>query len=340
MISVVIPAYNAERTLAACVDGLLAQTAPAATYEIIIADDGSTDRTRAIADTYAARSVSGTGPAVRVFSQPNCGAGAARNMGAAHAQGDVLLFIDADSIPDGRWVEAMAAPFADPRLVGASGEKKTRQRKLWARFIQLEYDFKYDLIAAHSSIDFVDSSTAGYRREVFVANGGFDRTLGEAEDVELSFRLAERGYPMVLVRDAIAYHTHPESLAAYLVRKFQYARWRALVYARYPRKVTSDQRTPRAQKVQSLLAFALLPMALAASVWNVLARGVVLLAALFVISTLPFAARCWRRDRRVALVVAPALLLAAFATGAGAGLGFVLNTTARIKPSDRDRSRL
>ncbi len=337
MISVVIPAYNAERTLAHCLDALLTQTASGASFEVIIADDGSTDRTRAIADEYAARVEE---PRVRVVSQANCGAGAARNLGAQAARGDVLLFLDADSMPDARWVEAMAVPFADPAISGASGEKKTRQTNRWARFIQVEYDFKYDRIAAHSTIDFVDSSTAGYRRDIFLANGGFDPALKEAEDVDLSFRLAERGYRMVLIRDAIVYHTHPESLSEYLVRKFQYARWRALVYARYPRKAASDQRTPRSQKLQPFLAFALVPLAAAALRWKALWRGVALVAGLFIATTLPLASRCRKESPRLTLVVPVTLFLSALASGAGAGLQFISNMVVRRQPSHRDASDL
>ena len=313
VVSIVIPAYNAEKVLGHCLDALLAQTAPRDEYEIIVADDGSTDGTRQVAESRA----------VRVVTQPNRGAGAARNLGAQHACGDIVLFLDADSAPDARWIEAMTAPFNDPTIAGASGEKKTRQKNLWARFVQIEYDFKYDRIAAHSKIDFVDSSTAAYRREVFLSNGGFDTSLMEAEDVELSFRLAERGYRMVLIRDAITYHTHPESLRHYLKRKFQYARWRAIVYARYPRKAASDQRTPLTQKFQPLLAFALVPTLFAAFIWNLLAWVAVIIALLFVATTLPFAAYCRRRSWLVALVVPLTLWLSAYASGAGAVLGFV-----------------
>ncbi|MBI4786955.1 MAG: glycosyltransferase [Chloroflexi bacterium] len=312
MNSVVIPAYNAERVLGACLDALLAQTAPRDSYEIIVADDGSTDGTRRVAESRG----------VRVVTQPNRGPGAARNLGARRARGDILLFLDADSVPDARWIEAMTAPFGDPTIVGASGEKRTRQNNLWARLVQLEYDFKYDRLAAHRHIDFVDSSTAAYRRDVFRDTGGFDAALMEAEDVELSFRLAERGCKLVLIRDAVTYHHHPESLGHYSKRKFQYARWRAIVYARYPRKAASDQRTPLTQKLQPLLAFAMVPTALAAFVWNALAWAVVLFALVFVGTTIPFAAYCWRRSRLIALVAPMTLWLAAYANGAGALMGF------------------
>jgi cellulose synthase/poly-beta-1,6-N-acetylglucosamine synthase-like glycosyltransferase len=316
VISVVIAAFNEEQTLGRCLDSLLAQTAPRDSYEIIVVDDGSTDKTRQIAESRG----------VKVVSQANRGPSAARNLGAHHACGDVLLFIDADSAPDARCVEAMTAAFTDPDLAGASGEKKTHQKNLWARLVQIEYDYKYDRLAKHSSIDFVDSSTAGYRRDIFLSNGGFDSNLKEAEDVELSFRLAERGYRLKLLPEAITYHTHPESLRLYLKRKFQYARGRAIVYRRYPRKAASDQRTPQTQKLQMLIAFASIPVALTAIVWDVWRWGIALLALMFIVTTLDFVGYCWQRDRDVALAVPLTFWLSAFASGAGAAIGFVERT--------------
>lgn len=307
MISVVIPAFNVEKAIGRCVDALLAQTLPRERYEIIVVDDGSTDATGAIAQARGGR----------VIRQENCGAGAARNTGAQAARGDVVLFLDADSVPDPHWVEAMAAPFADSSIAGVSGEKKTRQTNWVARLVQAEYDYKYDLIAAHGATDFVDSSTAGYRRAIFLENGGFDATMMEAEDTELSFRLAERGYCMVLARDAIAYHTHPESLLDYLRRKFQYALWRAVVYQRMPSKVASETRTPPTQKMQIVIAFALLLAAFGALVWPPLVWGIVALLMLFVATTLPFIRSCWPRDPRVALAAPLVFGLAAYAGGAG-----------------------
>jgi cellulose synthase/poly-beta-1,6-N-acetylglucosamine synthase-like glycosyltransferase len=313
VISVVVPAYNNQKTIGPCLDALLAQTAPHDAYEVVVVDDGSADDTAQMAEERG----------VRVIRQPNRGPGAARNMGAQHAAGDVIVFVDADSVPDKHFVEKLAAPFCDPEIAGASGEKKTLQTNLWARFVQAEYDFKYERIAAHPIIDFVDSSTAAYRRKVFLGNGGFDTMMLEAEDTELSFRLSERGYKMVLVRDAIAYHTHPESLIDFLVRKYRYAVWRAVVYARMPRKMASETRTPQAQKLQVLLAFALLLAALGPVLFTAVAWAAALLLLIFLSTTFSFVRWSWQRDRAVALVAPFVFLLTAYAGGLGLVVGIV-----------------
>jgi cellulose synthase/poly-beta-1,6-N-acetylglucosamine synthase-like glycosyltransferase len=313
VISVVVPAYNNQKMIGPCLDALLAQTAPRGTHEIVVVDDGSTDATARVAEERD----------VRVIRQPNRGPGAARNTGAQHAGGEIIIFVDADSVPDEHFVEKLTAPFCDPEIAGASGEKKTHQTNLWARFVQAEYDYKYERIAAHPTIDFVDSSTAAYRRKVFLGNGGFDTMMMEAEDTELSFRLSERGYKMVLVRDAIAYHTHPESPIDFLVRKYRYAVWRAVVYARMPRKMASETRTPQAQKLQVLLAFALLPALLGALLFTAVAWAAAFLLLFFLATTFSFVHWSWQSDRAVALVAPFVFLLSAYAGGLGLVVGVV-----------------
>ena len=313
MISVIVPAYNAEKHLARCLEALLAQTMPRNQYEIIVVDDGSRDATYKIAQSLG----------VRVLSQANGGAAAARNLGAQNARGAIVIFIDADSVPDKSWLEKMVAPFANPDIAGASGEKKTHQTNLWAQYVQIEYDYKYDLMRNHAYTDFIDSSTAAYRREVFVQNGGFDTSFMEAEDTELSFRLAERGYKMVLIRDAIVYHTHPTSLWEYLRRKVQYSRWRAVVYRKFPNKVKSETRTPWAQKLQIPVSFGLAPFIVGMCVWNWLVWVALFFAFVFLITTVAFVRYALARNLAVAFVAPLTMWLAAYANGVGALFGFL-----------------
>ena len=140
----------------------------------------------------------------------------------------------------------------------------------------------------------------------------------EAEDTELSFRLAERGCKMVLIRDAVVYHTHPTSLWEYLRRKVQYSRWRAVVYRKFPNKVTSETRTPWAQKFQVPLAFVIALFAVGAFVWNVLAWGALFFALAFLATTLAFVRFAASRNLAVAFVAPLTLWLAAYANGLGA----------------------
>jgi glycosyltransferase involved in cell wall biosynthesis len=308
MISIVIPAYNAEKTIAACLDSLLAQAEPRDEYDIIVVDDGSTDATCEIAQARG----------VWVLTQANRGASAARNLGAQNARGEIVLFIDADCVADSRWIEAMTAPFTDPAIVGVGGMKRTHQRGIVPTFIQMEFDYRYDQVSRHCYIDFIDSGTAAYRRDIFLNCGGFDTHLADAEDVDLSYRLSERGDRMAFAADAVVFHQHPESLLVYLRRKFMYAYWRSLVYGRHPAKLASDTRTPQSQRAQGVLAALLL-----ASVPLIpfFPFAFLFFAFAFVLTTGPFVGRYFSRDWRAALLAPFLLLGAAYVGDAGVLLG-------------------
>jgi glycosyltransferase involved in cell wall biosynthesis len=98
MISLIVPVYNAERYLHACVDSLLAQTLP--DLQIILVDDGSTDGSPAIAQAYAKQD-----KRIEVYRQTHAGQSAARNLGLSHAQGDYIAFVDADDSIDPDWCQ-------------------------------------------------------------------------------------------------------------------------------------------------------------------------------------------------------------------------------------------
>lgn len=311
MISIVIPAYRAQKTIGACLDALRAQLAPDDEL-IVVADDESRETMRALCEMRGARVLS-----------PNRGAAAARNLGAADARGEIVLFLDADCVPERNWVRALLAPFADPEIVGACGMKQTQQRGIIPRFIQMEFDYRYDHERALPHIDFIDSGTAAYRRAIFLQSGGFDPRLSDAEDVDLSYRLAERAYKMAFASDAIVYHHHPESLSEYLRRKFLYAFWRAQVYARHPRKLASDSRTPQMQKAQGALVSLLGLWLGAAIIWRDALWFVALIIVAFIATTLPFIVRYFKRDPFVVLLSPFLTALSAFAGSLGLALGIL-----------------
>lgn len=89
LISVIVPVYNVEKYLEKCLDSILAQTYP--TLEVILIDDGSTDRSGVICDRYAT-----SNPQIKVIHKPNGGLSSARNAGIRHSHGPILTFVDSD----------------------------------------------------------------------------------------------------------------------------------------------------------------------------------------------------------------------------------------------------
>lgn len=312
-ISVIIPVYNGRQTLADCLQALQNQTHPP--DEVIVVDDGSTDDSAMIAGRFG----------VKVLQQINAGPAAARNRGAVAATGDILLFTDADCIPAPHWVERMQAAFADPRIAGAKGEYRTHQRELVARFVQQEYQDRYDRMAGKTTIDFVDTYSAGYRRELFLAAGGFDASFPTAsvEDQEFSFRLAKQGHRLVYVPGAVVYHQHDRTMGQYCHRKYWIGYWKAVVTSRYPAKLTADSHTPQILKGQMGLAglggVFILGGDFFGSHHSLWLGG--LAWVLLLVSGLPFYLKILRRDASVLLLAPLMLFLRAWALSLGFLIG-------------------
>ncbi|CAG0937641.1 Putative mycofactocin biosynthesis glycosyltransferase MftF [Thermoflexales bacterium] len=312
--SVIVPAYQAAALLPRCLNALQQQTIDRTQYEIIVVDDGSTDNTAEVAEQ-TLRDF----PAARVIRAKHGGPAKARNLGACEAQGDLLLFTDADCEPVPAWIEQFARAFADPAISGAKGAYRTRQRSLIARFVQQEYQERYDYTQRRSTIDFIDTYSAGYRRKVFVENRGFDALFPTAsvEDQEFSFRLAARGHRLIFVPEALVYHQHNTTLTRYFRRKFSIGYWKMYLLKRHPGKAVRDSHTPQIVKAQIVLLAMALLTTLAG--WR-LPIGSVLPIGLWIIfglTMLPLLTKIARRDLPV-LLVAPLMI---FARTLALGLG-------------------
>lgn len=300
-VSIIIPTFNGALRIGNCLNALRQQMGHR-DVEILVVNDGSTDNTAEVVGHY---------PGVRLISQANAGPAAARNRGAAEARGSIILFTDDDCVPMPDWLGAMLQPFQDPEVVGAKGVYRTHQRRLAARFVQIEYEDRYRLMAGLPSIDFIDTYSAAFRRDRFLEMSGYDTSfpVACAEDIELSYRMSARGWKMKFVPDAIVYHTHPDSFLRYLKKKYKFAFWRVLAVRKNPRKGVKDSHTPQIMKLQLLFA----PVLLLALVFDGASRPPVRVSALvlaaFLFSTLPFAGRALRKDPIVG-ALSPALLAA------------------------------
>ncbi len=332
MLSVVIPAYNAAATIGACLDALAAQTFDGP-FEIIVVDDGSSDATASIAHAHG----------VQVIRTERQRPAAARNAGFRAARGTIVCCTDADCEPAPDWLTQITAPFTDQAIVATKGTYLTHQTEIVARFVQLEYEDKYDRLLPQQSIDFIDTYSAAYRREKILEAGGFEESFDYLEDQELSFRLAAAGDQMVFQPEAIVYHQHADTLAAYMRKKFLIGYWKVQVVRRFPAQGVSDSHTPQVMKLQMGLV-GLFLMALAAAVAGALfdlstvdsvaGWGAAALGGAFLLTTLPFVRKAWPKDPVVALL-SPLLLFArALALGVGTAWGIVSPPTTR-RPSNQ-----
>jgi GT2 family glycosyltransferase len=292
--SIIIPTFNGGSRIVRCLDVLSEQIA-GCDVEVLVVDDGSTDNTRDVVERYAS---------VRLIRQANAGPASARNRGAMEARGEILLFTDDDCVPLPGWLDAMFQPFQEAEVVGAKGIYRTLQKSLIARFVQLEYEDKYRLMADLPTIDFIDTYSAAFRRERFLEMGGYDTSfpVACAEDVELSYRMSARGWKMKFAPSAVVYHTHPDTLSKYLKKKYKFAYWRVLAVRKNPGKAVKDSHTPQTMKFQLLFA----PALVMAAIFDLIVRPSLPLSAGvlagFLLTTLPFAVRSIKKDPVVGLL--------------------------------------
>jgi glycosyltransferase involved in cell wall biosynthesis len=328
-VSIIIPTFNGGLRIGNCLDALVRQTAEQ-DAEILVVNDGSTDNTADVIAGYSG---------VRLITQSNAGPAAARNRGALEARGTIILFTDDDCVPMPEWLAAMIEPFKVQNVVGVKGAYRSHQNRLAPRFVQIEYEDKYRRMAELSKIDFVDTYSAGFRRDRFLEMNGYNTSfpVACAEDVELSYRMFARGWTMKFVPAAIVYHTHPDTFRKYLNKKYKFAFWRVLAVRKNPNKALKDSHTPQLMKLQLLFAPALLLAIIHDLVMGPRIPASLVVCATFLVSTLPFALRAIPKDPIVGLL--SPLLLAARACaqllGVMAGLFYVLRKHSQAATESR-----
>ena len=305
--SVIIPAYNAEKTLPDCIKALNNQVNVPGTYEIILVDNGSKDSTAKLAEEAG----------WQVQHQPIRGPGACRNKGLGVAQGEIICFTDADCAPEANWIEEVTRPLReDPSTTGCKGIYKTHQRSVAARFVQAEYEGKYRQLAQQDQIDFIDTYCAAYRSQALFEIGGFNEEFQKAEDTEMAYRLASSGHKLIFQPKAAVYHTHSATLLDFFIKKIQTAYWVAQLVRKHPRYGVRDSHNPQITKIQMLIMLILICAICAIPIWSLLgigswigldnfnlpAWGSLLIAIVFAITTVPFALNRWSDDRLIALL--------------------------------------
>jgi glycosyltransferase involved in cell wall biosynthesis len=234
-VSVIIPAFNAEKTIEACLRACREQTYE--DLELLLVDDGSTDRTAEIAANCG----------VWCIRQTNQGPADARNRGAAETGGEVIAFTDADCVPRKDWVERLVAGFGgDTRIVGVGGTYDIANPE--SRLARIVHE---EIVTRHrqfkSEVDFLGSFNVAYRREPFEKAGGFDTSFRAAsgEDNDLAYRLHDAGGRLRFVPEAVVAHYHPEHLAPYLRAQQRHGYWRMKLYGKHRgRAKTGDQYAP------------------------------------------------------------------------------------------------
>jgi len=182
-ISVIIPTLNEEKYLPRCLKSLVNQQSDHP-CEILVIDGGSTDRTVQVAEKYADE----------VLMKPNAPVGAARNLGAKTATGDILAFIDADTIANPQWVESIDEAFRrERRAVGLTGPTLPYDGRLSDAITYRLWTIYLQRILLYLQMPHVIGFNCAYRRAPFLSVGGFDEDSVMSEDIKLAHKIRRYG---------------------------------------------------------------------------------------------------------------------------------------------------
>ncbi|NOX60924.1 MAG: glycosyltransferase [Chloroflexi bacterium] len=198
-ISVVIPALNAASFLPDLIRALQEGESPP--EEIIVVDDGSSDETAALARSLGCR----------IFHTPaaRSGPAMARNLGALHAQGDILFFLDADVVPHRDAVARVRAAFASDAALDAifgSYDDQPTDPAFLSQYKNLFHHYVHQMSSEDASTFW--TGCGAIRREAFLDLGGFTDDYGRPciEDIELGYRLGRRGGRIRLDKGLLVTH--------------------------------------------------------------------------------------------------------------------------------------
>lgn len=229
--SVIVPVLNGEKTLSQLLAALKSQAGVPGRFEILVVDNGSTDRTAEIARRHG----------VTLLHRPVRGASAARNFGLARAQADVVVFTDSDTVPSRRWLAGLLAVLADPETILATGPIHGWQPATPVeRYASTQIHSEREKTAEHPRHPFAHGMNVAVRREAALAIGGWDETMSSGEDVDFAIRLRQKfGKPIQFVEQAVLFHKLRDTEEGL----WKQARWHgsgyALVHQRHRRALPS-----------------------------------------------------------------------------------------------------
>ncbi len=224
-VSVVVCAYNAERTIDSCLASLKELNYP--NYEVIVVNDGSNDRTLEITQRY---------DYVRLISQENKGLSVARNVGIAAATGEIVAYTDSDCMADPDWLTYLVAKFLESGLAAVGGPNLSpKEDSLVPACVAVSPGVPTHILLSDEVAEHIAGCNMAFRREVLEEINGFNPIFRAAgDDVDICWRLQDRGYIIGFSPVAIVWHFRRNTVGAYLKQQKGYGKAEALVYFKHP----------------------------------------------------------------------------------------------------------
>jgi glycosyltransferase involved in cell wall biosynthesis len=215
-LSVIIPTYNRAETLERCLEALARQTTPVNNFQVIVADDGSEDDTR----ERVKRFEKGVFTHIHYLWQPNSGQNAARNRAIRESQGDILLFINDDTIATPTMLEEhiIWQQLFPRENIAILGRVTISPEVPLTLFAKLHLDTAYDQWTEKIELDWHAFYTCNVsvKKTFLLKYGLFNENIRYNDDLELAERLSHHGFSIIYNPESLGYHYHYLSEKAYL----------------------------------------------------------------------------------------------------------------------------
>jgi O-antigen biosynthesis protein len=229
--SVCVCTRNGAQTLRDCLEGIAELDYPA--YETIVVDDGSTDETVAIAEQFGAH----------VLHARGRGLSAARNLGLATATGQIIAYLDDDARPDPQWLRYLATTFMTTKHAGVGGPNIAPiDSGVVAECVDRTPGGPIQVLLTDREAEHIPGCNMAFRKTALEAIGGFDTQFRVAgDDVDICWRLRERGDTLGFNPTAVVWHRRRDSVRAHWRQQRGYGRAEGLLARKWPQKYSRGQ---------------------------------------------------------------------------------------------------
>jgi len=226
MVSVIIPAFNSEKYITECISSIKKNDFSHTAYEIIVVDNGSSDKTVSIAERLG----------VKVLILPSAKIAGLRNHGSRFAQGNILAFLDSDCTVLPSWIPNACMAFEDPGIgIGGSVHRVPAH----ASWVARAWAFHCKEEGPRTYVNYVPSGNMFIRKRVFDLVEGFNEALSVSEDTDLCRRVIRNGYKVLSDESIVAYHHGaPTSLLVFFRKELWHGQdvLRLFIIERFPRE--------------------------------------------------------------------------------------------------------
>ena len=215
-LTVVIPTYNRAPILEKCLEALAAQTISSRSFQVVVADDGSTDDTKERVQRFEGNIFR----EVRYIRQPNSGQNAARNRAVREADGNILLFINDDTVASPTMIDEHRQYHEKypEESVAVLGRITISPEVPLTPFAKLHLDSGYALWEGKTELDWHAFYTCNVsmKKAFLIKNGPFDEDMRYNDDLEMAERLSHKGLRIIYNPHAVGFHYHYLSERSYL----------------------------------------------------------------------------------------------------------------------------